>query len=106
MTTPQAVFQAVAQAFGVTPNFYCAKMRTTALVDARFAAWHIIRTKNPRMAFAEIAKASGGRHHGSIMHGVHRADWLLTHDESFGERYRAALYSISQQTPNLTTIYT
>lgn len=107
MTTPQAVFQAVAAAFGVPSDFANHRSRNIHYAYARFAAWKILRDSSCLMTLQVIADASD-RDHGSIIHGVRRAAELIDSDTEFRERFTEAMNTLIQQKPlqYLSTIYT
>lgn len=101
MTTPAQVFQAVAAAFGVQDDFASTWERTNDLAFPRFAAWKIIREHCPFISLVKIGKMSGDRDHGTIIHGLKRAEVLLILEPKFRACYDEAMKSL-----NLTTIYT
>lgn len=100
MTTAPQVFAAVAAAFGVPEGFHSTPVRTLALAYARFAAWKILRDSDSMMTLCRLGELSH-RDHGSIMHGLTRANDLMVTDEQFRERFNDAMTALK-----ITTICT
>lgn len=101
MITAQQVFQAVAAAFGAPSDFITTCERTNDLAFPRFAAWKIIREQCPFVSLVKLGKMSGDRDHGTIIHGLKRAEVLLILEPKFRACYDDAMKNL-----NLTTIYT
>ena len=66
-----ACLAAVADSFATTRKAILGTCRVPALVEARHAAFWLMR-KRVKLSFPEIARALGGRHHTTVMYGCDR----------------------------------
>ena len=82
---PQTVQQAVAQAWGTTPEALVSARRSQSVVEPRQIAMLLCR-EVLRLPLAEIGAAFGGRDHTTVHHSVARAEERLAGDDVLRER--------------------
>lgn len=83
-----SVRDAVAKAFEVPAFALYAERGTASISTARFACYLLLRARGHSLT--EIATITRRKHHGSVLHGIRRAEWLIEHDRDFAGRFRAA----------------
>jgi len=83
-----SVRDAVARAFDVPAFALYGRERTARVSEARFACYLLLRQRG--LSHNEVAAITGRKDHGSVLHGLKRADWMQTHEPAFGDQLAAA----------------
>ncbi len=81
----QAIQEAVAREWGVTPEGLRSKTRTKTLTVPRQIAMHLMR-ELLGLQLVEIGAAFGGRDHSTVIHSLERAAAMLAGDPSVAQR--------------------
>ena len=92
----QAIQEAVAREWGVTPEGLRSKTRTKALTTPRQIAMHLMR-ELLGLQLVEIGAAFGGRDHSTVIHSLERANAQIVEDPAFRgrvDKVRALLESL------------
>jgi chromosomal replication initiation ATPase DnaA len=91
---PATFARAVAEAFDMPPSFAISQSRTQAAAYARFALFKLLRTHKRMLSLESIGTICGNRDHGTVMHGLKRADELMQTEPAFKDAYERAERSL------------
>jgi chromosomal replication initiator protein len=80
--SPQAVLDAVAHYFDLTPETLPGKSRAKEIAEARHIAMYLLR-EDAHQRVTDVARLLGGRDHSTIIYGLRKIDQALTLDPHF-----------------------
>lgn len=97
------ILEAVSAAFGISVRDMQSPRRHAAIVQARYAAYHLSRTLT-RKSLPQIGRDIGGRDHTTVLHGCREADAMMASDPDFKAKVHAAHMAVlaMQRTPEVS----
>ena len=89
------IVAAVAETWGVTPYNLASPSRQKRYCQPRFACYWLLSCRL-RLSSNQIGRMLGRRDHTSVLHGLHRARTLYSHDAGWRAKYDAAVAALNE----------